>query len=157
VTEDRETSGRRYGNPVPGGVLLLAHELWTSGQTSPEAHEEAARSLGISTEDFETVREFHRRLVSRAHDEPLVLCRGVSCRMHGADSFHSALKSGLDSAGVLGRTMDVLCLSQCPHGPNLKVQQMVLCTGTAAVIADDRPWRPITAGPRPVVDAAPPS
>jgi NADH:ubiquinone oxidoreductase subunit E len=158
VTQDLETSGRRRsGSNVPGDVLLLAHELWMSGQTSPAAHEDGARTLGISPEDFEAVREFHRRILSRPADEALVLCRGVSCRMHGADSFHAALKAGLDAAGARGKTMDVLCLSQCPHGPNVKLQQQILCSGAGVVIADERPWRPVTAGPKPVVDASPPS
>src|SRR5207244_724187 len=94
--------------------------------------------------------DFHLKIATRPKDEPLVLCRGVSCRMHGAEEFHAALKGSLDAAGVLGATLDVLCLSQCPHGPNVKLQETILCTGRGTVIADDRPWRPDTAGPRPV-------
>jgi NADH:ubiquinone oxidoreductase subunit E len=152
MTQEVQTDGAsRNGSEAPGDVLLAAHEMWVSGQTSPAAHDEAARSLGIPSSAFEAIREFHRRVIARAKDEPLILCRGVSCRLHGADEFHLALKAGLEAAGAQGPTLDVLCLSQCPHGPNLKLGSQVLCTGRGNVITDERPWRPPTAGPKPVV------
>lgn len=149
MTQDLETAGRRRSN-LPGGVLLFAHDLWLAGETSVAAHEDAARALGLPPSDFEAIREFHRRVVTRQDEEPLVLCRGISCRMHGADEFHLALKALLDAAGALGKTIDVLCLSQCPHGPNVKLEQTILCTGARVVVSDERPWRPVTAGPQPV-------
>lgn len=156
MTQDLETSGTsRSKSRTPGDVLLLAHELWLAGETAPTAHEDAARSLGIAPEDLDAIREFHRRVVTRPKDEALVLCRGVSCRMHGADGFHVALKTSLEAAGVLGVTLDVLCLSQCEHGPNMKIQDSVLCTGKGCVVSDNRPWRPVTAGPKPVDSARP--
>jgi hypothetical protein len=157
MTQDLEANGTsRNKSRTPGDVFLLAHELWLAGETAPVARGKAARSLGISPEDLDAIREFHRRVVTRPKEEALVLCRGVSCRMHGADDFHAALKASLEAAGVLGATLDVLCLSQCEHGPNMKLQDSVLCTGRGCVVSDNRPWRPVTAGPKPV-DPAPPS
>jgi NADH:ubiquinone oxidoreductase subunit E len=136
-------------------VLLAAHDLWISGATSPEAHRAASDALGMSAEAFQAVRDFHRAVVERRKDEPLILCRGVSCRLHGADEFHTALKARLEAADALGATTDVHCLSQCEHGPNLKLGETVLCTGTGCVVNDVRPWRPVTAGPKPVSSQTP--
>lgn len=131
-------------------AVLLAHALWARGETNPEVFAAAARSVGVSPAEFDQIREFHRKAATRPKDEPLVFCRGVSCRMHGAEDLHATLKPLLESAGVLGTTVDVLCLSQCEHGPNIKLGDQVLCTGRGCVITDSRPWRSVNPTPKPV-------
>ena len=71
------------------------------------------------------------------------------------EDFHVALKASLEAAGVLGITIDVFCLSQCEHGPNMRFEDSVLCSGSGCVVNDNRPWRPLSAGPRPVDSALP--
>jgi NADH:ubiquinone oxidoreductase subunit E len=156
MTHERDAD-RRPGESkrARSEAVLLAHELWLKGETGHAAHDEAARSVGMTPAEFAAIREFHRQAATRPKDEPLVFCRGVSCRMHGADDLHAALKPALESAGILGNAVDVLCLSQCEHGPNVKLGDQVLCTGRGCVIADNRPWRPVGAGPKPVASAGP--
>jgi len=145
-----DASGRNGKAGSRADAVLTAHQLWSSGETGDAAHEAAATRFGMTSAEFQAIRDFHQKIVSRAKDEPLVFCRGVSCRLHGADDLHAALKPLLASAGILAPAVDVLCLSQCENGPNFKLGEQVLCTGRGCVIKDDRPWRPVTAGPRPL-------
>jgi hypothetical protein len=149
MTGGGECDGLESG--IPGDALLSAHESWVRGAPPPPD------SPGLPADAFQAIVEFHRRIVTRGEDEPLVLCRGVSCRLHGAEALHAALKARLESAGVLGRIVEVHCLSQCNDGPNLKLGSSVLCLGTGRVVTDERPWRPDSAGPKPVEPAAPAS
>jgi NADH:ubiquinone oxidoreductase subunit E len=151
MTTDLAVQGSRDElSPARANVIMIAHELWLAGSTSAAEHDTAARSLGITSSEFASIREFHLTLVSRPAGEPLIMCRGVSCRVHGAEDLHAALRPALEAAGVLGTTLEVHCLSQCEHGPNLKVGDSVLCTGKRCVVTDNRPWRPVGAGPQPV-------
>jgi NADH:ubiquinone oxidoreductase subunit E len=136
-------------------ALLAAHALWRAGETAPGMLAAAAASVGMSQEAFGHVVAFHARIVARAVDEPLILCRGVSCRLHGAEAFHSTLRATLGAAGILGKVVEVHCLSQCDHGPNVKLGDHVLCSGTGCVVHDQRPWRPVTAGPKPIEAPSP--
>jgi NADH:ubiquinone oxidoreductase subunit E len=143
-------SGNGVGRRAPvANAILAAHDAWLAGGGAPPLHA-AAASLGLTPDAFQAVVDFHRRIVARSADEPLVLCRGVTCRMAGAEALHAALKSRLGAAGALGRIVEVLCLSHCGDGPNMKLGKSVLCAGRAAVVEDDRPWRPESAGPRQV-------
>jgi NADH:ubiquinone oxidoreductase subunit E len=157
MTQDFAVEGGDQAAPARSNAILVAHELWLAGETSAEAHAEAARALGISPAELVSIREFHQAILSRPAGEPLILCRGVSCRVHGAEELHATLKPLLEAAGVLGTTLDVHCLSQCEHGPNMKVGDRVLCTGRRCVVTDNRPWRPVGAGPKPVGSAVPTS
>jgi NADH:ubiquinone oxidoreductase subunit E len=151
MTHDRPALGQsREAKPARTEAVLLAHALWARGETSTEVFAAAARSVGVSLAEFEAIREFHRKAATRPKDEPLVFCRGVSCRMHGAEDLHASLRPLFESAGILGTTVDVLCLSQCEHGPNLKLGDQVLCTGRGCVITDSRPWRSVNTTPKPV-------
>jgi NADH:ubiquinone oxidoreductase subunit E len=148
-------TGGRAG--MPGGAFFVVHDLWRLADAETRAAlPRAAADLGIPESELARIREFHRAVIERGADTPLILCRGVSCRLHGADEFHVALKADLEAAGALGATIDVHCLSQCPHGPNMKLGEHVLCTGKRAVVHDVRPWRPVTAGPKPLDTGLPP-
>jgi hypothetical protein len=152
MTPDAGMNGHR--SQVPIDAILSVHAAWL--ERGPAAQPDSAPGAP-SADPLAAIREFHRRIVTRPPDEPLILCRGVSCRMHGADELHAALKASLTAAGVLGRVIDVHCLSQCEHGPNMKIGETVLCTGKGCVVTDSRPWRPVSAGPKPVeATAAPP-
>jgi hypothetical protein len=157
MTQDLERNGNQTNRSrSPGDVLMLAHELWSVRAGICDGRDLASNQFGIGAQAFDAIREFHQRVISRPKDEPLILCRGVSCRLHGADDFHAVLKRALEAAGALGKTVEVHCLSQCEHGPNVKLGDEVLCTGKGCVVNDARPWRPVTAGPRPVDSSLPP-
>jgi NADH:ubiquinone oxidoreductase subunit E len=157
MTQDLEKGGHKAcRSRTPGDALLKAHELWLARERPADPPAVAAESLGMTPDAFEAIRDFHRRIIDRPKNEPLILCRGVSCRLHGAEDFHTALKGALDAVQALGATIDVHCLSQCEHGPNLKLGDTVLCTGKGCVVNDVRPWRPVAAGPQPVDSHGPP-
>ncbi len=144
------------GAPLPGAVLLAAHALFVRGLASDEIRARVAGALGVPPSDFDAIVAFHARLVAPPAADPLILCRGVSCRINGAMPFHARLRELLAAAGVETSIQEVHCLNQCEHGPNLRLGDRIVCTGKRRVVEDVRRWRPPGAGPLPVGVAGPP-
>lgn len=144
------------GRVLPGAPLLAAHALWLEGAAGAARREDVARDLGCERADFEAVCELHGRLVA-AKGERLRLCAGLSCKVEGAAAFHARLKGLLGAIGAPCVFETVHCLDQCLDGPNVRFGDATVCGKTAAVVVDERTWRPPEAGPRAVGAAdAPP-
>ena len=139
-----------HGRPVDGALILAVHALWRSGNADESTRAAVADEFGLTAAQFQAACEFHARAIQQPATDELHLCLGVTCRLASAAALHARLRPLLGEANPGLKMVDVHCLGQCGHGPNMRIGTQVLCTGLGEVVDDVRNWRPAAAGPQPI-------
>ena len=132
------------GTLVCGASLILVTYLRKSG--IPLRDEDLgllAGFLGLEREETARVLDFHDKALRPDPEgaDKMILCRGTSCSLHGADNLHPQLKAGLEKQGMKREYVEVFCLGQCERGPSIMVGREIYCSRAQVVIIDERDWR----------------
>lgn len=108
-------------------LLFLAQR--ETGQVSPEAVQEIASMLAVSTTEITSVMGFYTLF----HDHPggryrLQVCHDLSCALNGAETFleqlcrHLGIEEGQTTPDGLFTIEAVPCLAACDRGPVFQLQ-----------------------------------
>jgi NADH:ubiquinone oxidoreductase subunit E len=139
------------GRLVPGAALILVMSCERRQIDLAGTHfDEACALLGLPAARLVQVMAFHRALLDEArNDDPIVLCRGVNCTFHGAESLHRLIRDHLRQIGVSRPLCEVFCLNHCDRGPSVMTKNRIYCGSTHEVDEDQRTWR-MGSGPVPI-------
>lgn len=149
MTDDATHPPAATRDAFAGAAFIVAHAMWGRSEIPAGMRQHADQAT------FDQVRAFHARVIARGADEPLIVCRGMSCRMNGAETFHARLREALTAAGCATPWQDVHCLGHCMQGPNIRLGDHTLIGQTGEVVNEARPWRSVDSGPQVVSERAP--
>lgn len=125
-----------------GEVLLdLVRLRQGAGTLPPGALDEVASRHGATIRQVESASRFVAGLMrGRAEGKEPLVCRGLTCRLHGADALWVRLGEALTGDVAAWQPREAHCLGQCDAGPSIRVGRSILVVRGGEVREDRRGW-----------------